>query len=77
MGKRMVERRHSSIDYDQAECEITQDDIKLVAKGYDKFFRNRQVCGSLDNRTNLPRERPPALFAPYGELGKSDDRKED
>jgi len=76
MAKRIVERRNS-IDYEQPECEITQKDIMLFAKAYDEFFTKMQVAGSLDNRTNTPRLRPVALFAPYGELGKSDDRKED
>jgi len=69
--------QHSSIDYEQPECTITQDDVKLFAKAYDEFFSKRQVSGSLGNRTNLRRERPPSLFAPYGELGKNDDKKKD
>ena len=73
MAKRMVERRNS-IDYEHAECEITQKDITLFARAYDDFFTKRQVSGSMDNRTNLPRSRPAYVFAPFGEM--DDDRKE-
>ena len=58
MAKRIVERMERGIDYDPREPLITVGDMRDVARAYEEFFKKRQVRGSLDNRTDVPRERP-------------------